>query len=198
MSAVTYDILRLDAAATEALMPQLVALLRDAVESGASLGFWRPLADDDALAYWREVAAEVSSRARELLVAQRAGTLLGSVQLALPSKQNAVQRAEVQKLMVLRAARRQGIGQALMRAVERLALEEGRITLVLDTQTGSDAERLYSALGYVRVGAIPAYVVDADGMASPTTIFYKSLDMATDGGARSEAGAAERQERSVR
>ncbi|HET9109927.1 MAG TPA: GNAT family N-acetyltransferase, partial [Ktedonobacterales bacterium] len=119
MTDATIGIQRLDASAAEALTPQLVELLRDAVDSGASLGFWRPLADDRALAFWRGVVADVRSDAMRLLVAQRDGEVVGSVQLALSWKQNAARRAEVQKLMVHRMARRQGIGQALMRAVER-------------------------------------------------------------------------------
>lgn len=173
------DIQRLDAPAAETLAPQLVALLRDAVASGASLGFWNPLDDARALAYWREVIANAHTGALRLLVAQRDGALLGSAQLALPTKQNAARRAEVQKLMVHRVARRQGIGQALMRAVERLALDEGRTTLVLDTQTGSDAEHFYQALGYQQAGIIPRYVIDSTGVESATTFYYKSLDSRT-------------------
>lgn len=180
------EIQRLDAAAAETLTPQLIELLRDAVDGGASLGFWRPLADDRARNYWQSVVADMRSGALWLLVAQRAGEVVGSVQLALSWKQNAARRAEVQKLMVHRQARRQGIGQALMRAVERLAYDEGRTTLVLDTQTGSDAERLYRALGFIRVGEIPRYVIEADGVEYSTTVFYKAL-----GGALSSVAGAE-------
>ena len=171
---------QLDAAAAEALAPQLCPLLQDAVASGGSLGFWRPLGDDRARAYWRTTIAEVDAGERLLLVALREGEALGSVQLALASKQNAPHRAEVQKLMVFRAARRQGIGQMLMRAVERLAYDAGRTLLVLDTNTGSDAERLYAALGYQRAGVIPRYSVEADGAERATTLFYKSLDASPD------------------
>jgi GNAT superfamily N-acetyltransferase len=166
---------RLDAPTVERLTPQLITLLQDAVESGASLGFWRPLSDDHAQAYWREVIAEVAAGTRRLLVALRDGAALGSVQLALATKQNAAHRAEIQKLMTLRAARRQGIARALMDAVERLALQEGRTLLFLDTNTDSDAERVYPALGYHRVGVIPRYSVESDGRERATTIFYKSL-----------------------
>ncbi len=169
------ELRQLDRAAAEALVPQLCALLQDAVASGGSLGFWRPLGDDRALAYWRTTIAEVDAGERLLLVALHAGEALGSVQLGLSPKQNAPHRAEVQKLMVFRAARRQGLGQLLMRAVERLASDAGRTLLILDTNTGSDAERLYSALGYQRVGVIPRYSVEADGEERATTLFYKSL-----------------------
>ncbi len=169
------EVHRLDADAAEALAPQLIALLRDAVDSGASLGFWRPLTVDHAQAYWRTVIAEVDAGERWLLVALREGALLGSVQLALPAKQNATHRAEAQKLMVYRAMQRQGVGQMLMRAVERLAYDDGRTLLILDTSVGSDAERLYPALGYLQAGVIPRYTVESDGKERATTIFFKSL-----------------------
>jgi len=172
------EVRQLDRAAAEALAPQLCALLQDAVASGGSLGFWRPLGDDYARAYWRTTITEVDAGERLLLVALRAGEALGSVQLALSPKQNAPHRAEVQKLMVFRTARRQGIGQLLMRAVERLACDAGRTLLILDTNTGSDAERLYAALGYQRAGVIPRYSVEADGEERATTLFYKSLETA--------------------
>lgn len=171
----------LDASTAETLAPQLVALLQDAVASGASLGFWNPLDDDRARAYWGDVVAGVRAGSLRLLVALREGSVVGSVQLAPASKQNAARRAEIQKLMVYRAARRQGIARALMGAVERLAADEGRTLLFLDTNTGSDAERLYLALDYIQVGVIPRYTVERDGTEYATTLFYKSLIAAPEG-----------------
>ena len=51
----------------------------------------------------------------------------------------------------------------------------GTVQLVLDTNTGSDAERLYAVLGWVRVGVIPDFSVEPRGGLRPTTIFYKKL-----------------------
>ena len=181
---------RLDAAAIEAVIPQLQALLHDAVAGGASLGFWRPLEADRARRYWQETIAEVAAGERRLLVALRAEPegepgqaveVIGSVQLALPTKQNAARRAEIQKLMVQSAARRHGAGRLLMRAIEQVAAEEGRTTLVLDTNTGSDAEHFYRAVGYHEVGVIPRFSVEADGEERATTVFYKALATAPDG-----------------
>jgi hypothetical protein len=62
-----------------------------------------------------------------------------------------------------------------MEAVEALARERGRITLVLDTQTDSDAERLYRALGWTVAGVIPAYSLLSDGTLGATTYMYKLL-----------------------
>jgi GNAT superfamily N-acetyltransferase len=166
---------QIDANEAETLAPQLIALLQDAVASGASLGFWNPLDDDRARAYWDDVIAGMRAGSVRLLVAQREGSVVGSVQLAPSPKQNAARRAEIQKLMTLRAARRQGIARELMGAVERLAYDEGRTLLFLDTNTGSDAEFLYLALGYLKAGVIPRYTVERDGTEHATTLFYKSL-----------------------
>ena len=50
--------------------PALVALLRDAVESGASVGFLPPLEDAEAVSYWRAVADELRDGTRVVLGAR--------------------------------------------------------------------------------------------------------------------------------
>ncbi len=62
-----------------------------------------------------------------------------------------------------------------MQAAEATARECGKTVLVLDTVPGSDAERLYARLGWVRVGEIPDYALLSHGGLAPTTIFYKRL-----------------------
>jgi GNAT superfamily N-acetyltransferase len=78
-------------------------------------------------------------------------------------------------MLVLRRARRRGIGAALMRSVESVARECGKLLLVLDTASG-DAERLYAALGWRRVGVIPGYALWPQGGLCDTTFFYRVLD----------------------
>jgi hypothetical protein len=46
---------------------------------------------------------------------------------------------------------------------------------VLDTVTGSDAERLYARLGWKKVGVIPDFALWPDGRPCATTYFYKPL-----------------------
>jgi len=48
---------------------QLVDLLIDAVDSGASIGFLPPITGEQALDYWREVIAAMRAGRRLLLVA---------------------------------------------------------------------------------------------------------------------------------
>jgi hypothetical protein len=45
----------------------------------------------------------------------------------------------------------------------------------LDTETGSNAEKVYSKLGWVEVGKIPKYGVSPDGELKDETFFYKQL-----------------------
>lgn len=169
------DISRLTAPEARGQLPHLAALLQDALLSGASVGFLPPLPTQDALAYWEEVIAALSGQDRLLLIAQADGGLAGTVQLHLASTPNGLHRAEVAKLMVDTRHRRQGIGRALMLAVEAEARHAGRTTLVLDTRLGDPSEQLYLSLGYARAGAIPEYARSADGSLHTTVFMYKLL-----------------------
>jgi GNAT superfamily N-acetyltransferase len=165
----------LSAAEAGAHLDAFVALLRDSVDNGASVGFLPPLADDEAHAYWQEVLQEVGPQQRILLAAFRREQLVGSVQLSLAKRPNAVRRAEVQKLLVLSSERNQGLGRRLMAAVEEHARLAGRSLLILDTEQGSIAETLYRRLGFTEAGVIPAYVLGPHDSRIATVIFYKHL-----------------------
>lgn len=154
---------------------ELAALLEDAVESGASVGFLLPLGPGEALRYWDGILAGISSGDLILLVVWLDGRMVGSVQLALEHRPNGRHRAEVVKLLVYRSARRRGLGQALMQAVEKAALEVGRSLLVLDTRRGDAAEQLYSKIGYVPAGMIPRYALSSTGSLDESVFFYKEL-----------------------
>jgi len=167
----------LDAGDARAARPALAAVLQDAVDGGASVGFLPPLARAEAEAYWETVADAVEAGARVLLVARDGdGAVVGTAQLDLALRENGLHRAEVMRLMVLTTARRQGIGRRLMQAVEAEARRRGRTTLVLDTRQGDPSERLYRALGWVAAGAIPRYARSADGTLHATALYYKLLE----------------------
>lgn len=165
----------LTAKQAEAVLPELIALLQDAVEGGASISFVLPLNMEVAQNYWRKVLQDVSQGERILLVATDQARIVGSVQLALASQPNAPHRAEVQKLIVHRQARQQGIGQQLMTSVESVARQFNRTLLVLDTQRHSAAEHLYRKVGYVEAGIIPLYALSLDGVLRDTVFFYRQL-----------------------
>jgi GNAT superfamily N-acetyltransferase len=130
---------------------------------------------EDAAAWWRSIAGDVRSGHVIVLVARIDDRLAGTVQLRPARMPNQTHRADVAKVLVHPALRRRGIGAALMSAVEHEARRRGRSLLVLDTETGSDGDSFYAALGWMRVGEVPGYALDADGIARPTTILYKEL-----------------------
>jgi len=167
---------RLTAETAQAALAELVRLLQDAVDSGASIGFLPPLDGDTARSYWIEMIAELAGNMRVLIAARESGQIVGAIQLALATKQNALHRAEVQKLMVDTRFRNQRIGRTLLTAAEDAARDTGRTLLVLDTRQGDVAERLYLRQGYTRAGSIPQYARSADGTLDTTVFFYRLLE----------------------
>jgi acetyltransferase len=155
---------------------QLAALLLDAVDSGASIGFMPPLAEPEALDYWRSVIAAICDGSRILLVALDGDLIQGSVQLALEMRTNGNHRAEAMKLIVHRRARRRGLAKALMAELESIARKLGRTVLIMDTRKGGDAEKLCESLGYLRFGEVPNYTRSADGQLHTTAFFYRQLN----------------------
>jgi acetyltransferase len=51
----------------------------------------------------------------------------------------------------------------------------GKTLLFLDTQAGSDAERLYRKLGWEAAAGIPDFAYTPTGELAPTTVMYKRL-----------------------
>lgn len=167
---------RLTPESTPPLFPKLVALLQNAVSSGASIGFLPPLIYEDAVNYWQDVASALKTSYRILLVAEMDQEIIGTVQLDMASRPNGSHRAEISKLMVHTSHRGQGVAQALMNAIETKARLAGRTTLILDTREGDPSERLYSKLGYTRAGVIPKYARSTDGTLHTTVFMYKLLN----------------------
>ncbi|MFO0574826.1 MAG: GNAT family N-acetyltransferase [Polyangia bacterium] len=154
----------------------LCDVLIDCVEGGASVSFMLPMTRAKAEAFWRRAAASAERGERILFAAYGAGgRILGTVSLLLDQPENQPHRADLAKMLVHRDARRQGVGAALLAAAERTALERKKTLLVLDTVSGSDAERLYVQKGWQRCGEIPDYALWPDGRPCPTTVFFKQL-----------------------
>jgi len=153
----------------------LIDLLIDVVDHGASVNFLAPLDRRTAETFWDRVGAQVETRERVILLALDAGQLVGTAQLVLATQPNGLHRAEVQKVLVHSTQRRRGIGTLLMTATEAAARQHQRTTLILDTETDSDAESLYRKAGYLRLGVIPDYALDTRGRLQAATVFYKLL-----------------------
>ena len=162
----------------DAELDALAAVLVDCVDGGASVGFMHPLAHDHARAFWERVASDVEHARRLVLVAEDGLGICGTVQLVLDQPDNQPHRADLSKMLVHRRARRRGLGAALVVAAEASAIEQGRHVIVLDTVTGSDAERLYTRLGWQRVGEVPDYALMPDGTYCGTTFFHRQLPRA--------------------
>ncbi|VVE76208.1 GNAT family N-acetyltransferase [Pandoraea captiosa] len=172
----------LNGAQALAAVDALTDVLIDCVEGGASVSFILPLTRERATAFWRKVAESVGRGERALLVARRQspeggghGDIVGTVQLILDLPENQPHRADVAKMLVHRSARRQGVAQQLMAAVDDVARAHGRHVLVLDTVTGGDAERLYQRAGWQRAGDVPKFALMPDGAFCATTFYYKHL-----------------------
>jgi GNAT superfamily N-acetyltransferase len=154
----------------------LCDVLIDCVEGGASVSFMLPLPREKAVAFWRGVAEGVARGERALVIAEDGeGGIVGTVQMVLSQPDNQPHRADIAKMLVHRRARRRGIAQRLMNAIDEIAREEGKTVLVLDTVTGGDAERLYERTGWQRAGVVPKYALMPDGAFCATTFYYKHL-----------------------
>lgn len=167
---------RLSTREARKVLPDLVTLLQDVVEGGASVGFLPPLSRETAEKYWLETIAEVEQGFRVLLVSTDDGRVTGSAQLALATKQNGLHRAEVQKLIVHSQFRKRGIARLLLTELDSVARQVNRTLLVLDTEQGSAAENLYANSGYARAGVIPQFALTTDRSLIATVVFYKLLD----------------------
>jgi GNAT superfamily N-acetyltransferase len=154
-------------------------VLHACVHLGATVSFVLPFSEDDARAFWRQkVMPGVEDGTCRVLVARRAGGIVGTVQLDLATPPNQPHRAEVRKLLVHPEARRHGIARALMEAIEEQARQSGRTLLTLDTTTGDAAEPLYLSIGYTKVGEIPRFSRRPDSFKlEATTVMYKELDL---------------------
>ncbi|NQD38824.1 GNAT family N-acetyltransferase [Permianibacter sp. IMCC34836] len=166
---------RLHPQCTDRTFDELADVLQSCVHDGASVGFFAPLGHEHAIQYWQEAVREAVHGKRWIWVAHSGGRIVGSVQLAISERANGRHRAEVQKLLVHLAFRRQGVASALLKALEAEALASGRELLVLDTRTGDRAESLYRRLGYCEAGLIPGYTKTPVGEPRSTSIYYKQL-----------------------
>ncbi|MER8230854.1 GNAT family N-acetyltransferase [Streptomyces sp. NPDC094049] len=154
----------------------LAALLVDAVDDGASVGFLAPLETTVAASWWSGAAEEAERGVREVWAAHGPdGSLTGVVTLVRAGTANGRHRGEISRLLVHRSARGRGLGRALLAEAEAHAAATGLTLLVLDTQTDSPAERLYRGAGWTAAGTIPDFAADPAGVPRATTLYYKRL-----------------------
>jgi GNAT superfamily N-acetyltransferase len=169
------EIQRLTATEGHRYVAALAGVLLDCVQGGASVSFMASLTKAEAEAFFEKVVDGVQRGERILLGAFIDSQLVGTVQIILATPPNQPHRADVAKLLVLRSARKQGVGARLMESVDEASRQAGKTLLVLDTVTGDLAERLYTRLGWNKVGVIPNYALYPDGRYCDTTVFWKQV-----------------------
>jgi ribosomal protein S18 acetylase RimI-like enzyme len=178
MSVTSVAIERLDAAAFPGSVDGLAEVLADAVDDGSSLGFLAPFGHEAAAGWWRAQAQGVADGSLIIWVARtRAakGRIVATVTLAPEHRPNGRHRAHVLKLIVHRDARGRGLARALLATAESAAAEAGVTLLLLDTETGGAAERLYLSEGWTRFGVVPRYAAAPDGSLRKCGFFYRDV-----------------------
>ena len=147
----------------------------ETVNGGSPLGFMPPISRDQARDYWISLLPELRAVRRLLIVAMAHGRVVGSTQLQLSPRANSPHRAEVEKVFVARSARGCGVGTALMRAVEDVALQHGRTLLLLNTRFNEAPYFWYKVLGYSDVGVIPGWTIGPTGERFDHVSMFKEL-----------------------
>ena len=158
------------------VLPSLVELLRDTVNSGSALGFLAPLTYSEAWDYWLSLRADLHSGTRLLLGAYQEDRLVGSGQLILAAWPNARHRAEIQKVFVSPDLRGQGVGRSLMAGLHDAARQRGRSLLLLNTRRGEGNEQFYQTLGYRKIGVTPGYSMGPGGERYDNVSLYMVLE----------------------
>lgn len=154
----------------------LINLLMDSVQNGGAVNFVWPMTRAKAENWWDGALASHAKGERLIFGADRGGPMIGTVQLILAPQENQAFRADLAKMLVQSGARRQGVGVALLQAVEIEARRIGRTLLTLDTRTGEAGERLYARMGWKKVGEIPDYATNPDNNGKHgASLFYKQL-----------------------
>lgn len=166
----------LSSAKARAALPDLCTVLIDCVEDGASVNFLAPMTIEKARAYWLNRCFPALDAGEIILIAaMNQGQIQGTIQVMKAPQENQAHRADIAKLLVRPSSRRTGLGARLLAAAEQAALAANRTLLVLDTEEGSDAERLYARSGWTRLGVIPDYATRPDGRLIGSAYYFKSL-----------------------
>lgn len=172
---VSIAIRTLDAAEAQARLGELADILVDAVAHGASVNFMAGFAREGALFFWRNQLPGLAADEKRLFVGDDGRRLVATALLMFAQQPNQPHRAEIGKMLVLAAARRQGLGRRLLAAAEQTAHEQGRTLLMLDTESGSAGDLLYRSCGWTEFGRVPGHAFKPDGRLAETTFFFKQL-----------------------
>jgi GNAT superfamily N-acetyltransferase len=172
---VDVSIEELAAAEVVAAAGELAQLLLDAHASGMALGLSAPLTAERAADEWRATAARLDPDDRVLLVAREERRIVGTVQIVRAAADNGRHRAEIQRFAVSAAMRGRGIGRVLLEAAVERARAMGLTLLWLSTHADTDSDRIYAKLGWTRMGVMPGYAANPDGVVVGNVFYYFEL-----------------------
>jgi ribosomal protein S18 acetylase RimI-like enzyme len=153
----------------------LSEILVEVVANGGSVSFMHPLALEEANAFWDGSLAAAEKGERIVLGAFDGDILAGTVTLLLSLPPNQPHRAEIAKMMTRISYRGRGIAKTLMQVAERLAIEQKKTLLVLDTAEEDGASALYEKLGFTLTGVIPDFALKPHGGLTGTMVYWKRL-----------------------
>jgi GNAT superfamily N-acetyltransferase len=154
---------------------ELGRLLLDAHASNMALGLSGPLTSEHAREIWVETAGRLHPERRVLLAALEEGVVVGTVQVARAEAENGSHRAEIVRLAVRGDRRGSGIGKALLDAATERARALGLRLLWLTTHAETGSDRFYDAVGWSRLGVLPAYSARPDGTLAGGAFYYREL-----------------------
>lgn len=170
---IEYQVLNGEQARSE--LEALTDVLQGCVSDGASVGFIDAHDRQIMRHFWQDNLSALDRQACVLLVARQQQRIVATVMVVWNNMPNGRHRAEICKLLVHPAARRQGIARQLMQLAEQQVKQAGRSLMVLDTRSGDIASLLYLSLGWEIAGAIPYYAQSPAGAMDATTVMYKRL-----------------------
>ena len=169
------EIVELSADEVRAAARDLAQLLLDAHASNMSLGLQGPLTLEHAVETWVETAARLDPERRVLLAAVDDGVVVGTVQVVRAGSENGASRAEVVRLAVRGDRRGTGLGRRLLEAAVERSRGLGLRLLWLTTHEGTDSDRFYDAVGWTRLGVLPAYSTRPDGSLAGAAFYYREV-----------------------
>lgn len=140
------------------LRVQLTACWRDVVNAGGAVGFAEqaPVSDADVAPVVERMVAGLDARLARLLVATRAGGVIGWLLLTGNADPVTAHWARVTRVQTSPQARGTGVARALMTELHRSARDDlGLDGLRLEVRGGWGLEAFYEKFGWQVVGAWP-------------------------------------------
>jgi ribosomal protein S18 acetylase RimI-like enzyme len=134
-----------------------------------------PVSQATAEKFWESAFAAAARNERVVLGAFEGDTLLGTVTLLLAFPENQPHRCEIAKMMTHPEHRNRGVASLLLQEAERLAAEQGKTLIVLDTAEDGGAAAFYEKHGYTHGGTLPDFALKPHGGLTPTLLYWKRL-----------------------